>query len=164
MALPSATGDRASSLGDNCRVAFLRRYEKFGKPIPCFLCAFVRCHVHISRAPHGKGSLLAALETRCSGDFPAVPPAAPIFRQHIELALILAGEAAADAARLAKSAVFAAVTSKSRRLDQPVGAPIGRSPRFANGLPGPLSRRRLFGPPGPSERWTITVSVQWPNL
>jgi phage-related protein len=36
--------------------------------------------------------------------------------------------------RLAKSAVFAAVTSKSDRLDQPVGAPIRRSPRFADGL------------------------------
>src|SRR5208337_4986503 len=63
-------------------------------------------------------------------NFPAVPPAAAIFRQHLEFAIILAGEAAADAARLAKSAVFAAVTSKSGRLDQP----IGRSPRFANGL------------------------------
>src|SRR5208337_1779852 len=64
----------------------------------------------------------------------AVPPTAPIFRQHLEHAIILAVEAAADAARLAKSAVFAAVTSKSGRLDRPVGAPIGRSPRFANGL------------------------------
>ena len=67
-------------------------------------------------------------------NFPAVPPAAAIFCQHVELAMISAGEAAADAASLAKSAVFAAVTSKSSRLDQPVGAPIGRSPRFANGL------------------------------
>jgi hypothetical protein len=86
------------------------------------------------RAPHGKGSLLATLETAVPANFPAVSPAAAIFRQHPELAIILAGEAAVDAARLAKSAVFAAVNSKSGRRDQPVGAPIGRSPRFANGL------------------------------
>jgi len=82
-------------------------------------------------------------------NFPAVPPAAAIFRQHLELATILAGGAAADTARLAKSAVFAAVTSKSGRLDQPVGAPIGRSPRFANGLvsqpAGPLVLHYAIG-------------------
>jgi hypothetical protein len=43
--------------------------------------------------------------------------------------MTLVREAAAEAGRLAKSAVFAAVTSKSGRLDQP----ISRSPRFANG-------------------------------
>src|SRR5271157_6586014 len=81
-------------------------------------------------------------------NFPAVPPAAAIFRQHLELATILAGGAAADTARLAKSAVFAAVTSKSGRPDQAVGAPIGRSLRFANGLvsqpAGPLVLLLLF--------------------
>jgi hypothetical protein len=48
--------------------------------------------------------------------------------------MLLAGEAAADAPRLGKSAVFAAVTIKSGRLDQPVGAPVSRSLHFANGL------------------------------
>jgi len=75
-----------------------------------------------------------ALETRCSGEFPRCSAASAHFRQPLELAIILAGEAAADAARLAESAVFAAVTSKSGRPAQGVGPPIGRSPRFANGL------------------------------
>jgi hypothetical protein len=48
--------------------------------------------------------------------------------------MILAGEATASAACLAKSAVFAAVTSKSGRLDQPVGALIGRSPGLQTAL------------------------------
>src|SRR5208337_3133314 len=67
-------------------------------------------------APHGEGLMFPRRKPAVPANFPAVPPAAAIFRQHLELAMTLAGEAAADAARLAKSAVFAAVTSKSGRL------------------------------------------------
>jgi hypothetical protein len=59
----------------------------------------------------GRALCSPTLETAVPANFPAVPLAAPIFRQHLELAMILAGELAADATRLAKSAVFAAVTS-----------------------------------------------------
>jgi hypothetical protein len=44
--------------------------------------------------------------------------------------MIFLGEAAADAGRLAKFAVFAAVASESGRLNQPDGPPIGRLPRL----------------------------------
>jgi hypothetical protein len=46
-------------------------------------------------------------ESAVPANFPAVPSAAPDFHQPLELAIIMAGEAAADAARLANSAVFA---------------------------------------------------------
>jgi hypothetical protein len=45
----------------------------------------------------------------------AVPPAAVVFDQRFEFASILAARGAAETPRLAKSAVFAAVTSKSSR-------------------------------------------------
>jgi len=77
-----------------------------------------------------EGLAAPALETRCSGEFPRCSARSGDFPQRLELAMILAGEAAVEAARLAKSAVFAAVASKSGRLDQPVG----RSRRVANGL------------------------------
>jgi hypothetical protein len=45
----------------------------------------------------------------------AVPPGAPVFDQRFEFASILASGGAAETPRLGKSAVFAAVTSKTGR-------------------------------------------------
>src|SRR5208337_2590936 len=81
-------------------------------------------------------------------NFTAVPPAASIFRQHLEFAIILAGEAAAEAARLAKSAVVAAVTSKPRPSRRPI-AP-SRNPPAARPPPPRAAARRLRSAAGPT--------------
>jgi len=130
---------------DAARVAALRAAETIGRPLrpPAFLDRLAAQAASGRRGLMGRALCSPRSKPAVPANFHAVPPAAAIFCQRLEFAMILAGEAAADAASFGEIRCFCRcyqqirpAGSGRRRAHRPLAALCKRPRESASGASG----------------------------